>query len=270
MGDDFANLESGWWQARSPVDAYFYGYHPTDFYHVQISDANDCLTVDNEATFANFMAEIEIFVASTDTETGDFRYGLSIRQNDKEFYAFVISPRTKTWRILKSTPAGMGLMAEGSQETIQGDGKETRDRLFIIANGPELTFFINGVLVSRVYDDAYTEGNVGFIVETLDETYAHIHFDSVAIWDLPEGVAAPGDVANTAVLTAVEPICRGSVVAGDTLVNFISHTVSAGESLSSIAEQYSITEEAIMGANGKSIIDPNLIRPGQKLIIPQS
>jgi len=270
LGDDFADLESGWWQARAPVDAYFYGYHPTDFYHVQVSDADDCLTVDNEATFANFMAEIDVFVASTDTEAGDFRYGFTIRQNDKEFYAFVISPRTKTWRVLKSTPAGLGLLAEGSQDTIRGDTDEIRDRLFIIANGPELTFFINGALVSRVYDDAFTDGNVGFIVETLDETYAHVHFDSVAIWQLPEGAAAPGDVVNTAVLAAVEPICRGAVVAGDTLVNFISHTVAPGESLISIAQQYDVTEEAIMGANGKTLIDPNLIRPGQKLIIPQS
>lgn len=159
LGDDFADLNSGWWQARAPVDAYFYGYHPTDYYHVQ---------------------------------------------------------------------------------------------------------------VSRVYDDAFADGNVGFIVETLDETYAHVHFDSVAIWQLPEGITAPDDVANTAVLAAVEPICRGAVVAGDTLINFISHTVAPGESLISIAQQYDVTEEAIMGANGKTLIDPNLIRPGQKLIIPQS
>ncbi|MCP5096042.1 MAG: LysM peptidoglycan-binding domain-containing protein, partial [Chloroflexi bacterium] len=36
------------------------------------------------------------------------------------------------------------------------------------------------------------------------------------------------------------------------------------------AEQYNVSPEQIMGANGKSIIDPDLIRPGQKLVIPQT
>jgi formylglycine-generating enzyme required for sulfatase activity len=45
MQDDFSDLNSGWFQARSPVGPYFYGYHPTDIYHVQVSVAEDCLTV---------------------------------------------------------------------------------------------------------------------------------------------------------------------------------------------------------------------------------
>ncbi|MFQ5420026.1 MAG: SUMF1/EgtB/PvdO family nonheme iron enzyme, partial [Anaerolineae bacterium] len=270
LHDEFANLESGWWQARAPVDAYFYGYHPSDFYHVQVSADNDCLSVNHDLTADNFMAEVQVFTAGADTETGDYRYGLTIRQSDKAFYAFTVSPRSQTWQIYKSAADGLGLMAEGESDSIRGETVETRDRLFVIANGPEMIFFVNGALVSRVVDDAYVDGRFGFIVDTLDETYAHIHFDSVAIWELPSPLTEPENVENTAVAPATEPLCRGSVVAGDTLVNFISHTVLAGESLNSIAEQYNITPEEIMGANGKSIIDPNLIRPGQKLIIPRT
>ena len=160
-------------------------------------------------------------------------------------------------------------MDEGESDAIRGDAVETRDRLFVIANGPEMTFFVNGALVSRVVDDEYVNGRFGFIVDTLDETYAHIHFDSVAIWELPAAMAAPEGVQNTAVARATEPLCRGSVVAEDALVNFISHTVVEGETLSSIAAQYNVTQEDIMGANGKSIIVPSLIQTGQKLIIPQ-
>lgn len=44
------------------------------------------------------------------------------------------------------------------------------------------------------------------------------------------------------------------------------HTVQAGETLGKIAANYGITSAALANANG--ITDPNLIRVGQKLVIP--
>lgn len=45
-----------------------------------------------------------------------------------------------------------------------------------------------------------------------------------------------------------------------------THTVQAGEFLSTIAEQYGVTVDEIMAAN--EIADANLIFPGQELTIP--
>jgi nucleoid-associated protein YgaU len=44
------------------------------------------------------------------------------------------------------------------------------------------------------------------------------------------------------------------------------HVVARGENLTQIATRYGVTVEAIVRANG--IADPNLIEPGQRLIIP--
>lgn len=44
------------------------------------------------------------------------------------------------------------------------------------------------------------------------------------------------------------------------------HVVARGENLTQIATRYGVTVEAIVTANG--IADPNLIEPGQRLIIP--
>jgi len=44
------------------------------------------------------------------------------------------------------------------------------------------------------------------------------------------------------------------------------HTVARGENLTQIANRYGVTVEAIVRANG--IANPNLIEPGQRLIIP--
>ena len=268
--DDFANVESGWWQAREPVNNYFYGYHPTDFYHVQVSTAQGCLAVSNEFTTGNFMAEVQVFTASTDTETGAYRYGVTFREDDTGFYALTISPRSQQWQIFKSTSEGLELLAEGMSDTIQGDSQENRDRLFVLANEAEMSFFVNGELVQTVVDDTYTNGRIGFIVNTLDETYTHAHFDQIAVWPLPETVATPtASVTNSSGVGVTEPLCRGTVSADNTLLNFVTHTVTEGDTVSSIAAQYEISEAALMGANGRTITDPRLIVIGQVIIIPQ-
>jgi len=46
-----------------------------------------------------------------------------------------------------------------------------------------------------------------------------------------------------------------------------THTVSRGETLASIAAKYGVSVSAILSAN--SISDPNLIKVGQKLVIPK-
>lgn len=44
------------------------------------------------------------------------------------------------------------------------------------------------------------------------------------------------------------------------------HTVQSGETLGKIAQQYGVTTAALANANG--IANPNMIRVGQKLIVP--
>lgn len=46
-----------------------------------------------------------------------------------------------------------------------------------------------------------------------------------------------------------------------------THTVTRGETLAGIAAKYGVTVSALMAAN--SISDPNLIRVGQKLVVPR-
>jgi hypothetical protein len=266
--DDFSDTLSGWYNARAPVGPFFYGYHPTDFYHVQVNAPHSCLTVYRDRLVDNFTAEAQIFIAATDTEAGDFRYGLIARENGNEFYAFTVSPRTQTWKVLKSTAGGLTLMDEGSTTTLSGADQAHRDRLYVIGEGPALTFFVNGELVSQVSDPDYVQGNIGFMVETMDETYAHIHYDSIEVRSL-------SSTAPTAATSVVEsypidtPACQGSVRIEDTLVQFTTHTVATGENLSDIAALYNVTQADILAANGRSIDDPNVIRVGQTIIIPQ-
>ena len=163
----------------------------------------------------------------------------------------------------------MVVLREGTSPTIAGSSLATEDRLFAIANGPEMTFFVNGELVTRVVDGDYGKGNIGFMVETLDETFAHIHYDAVTVWKLPDGVAAGGGDVTTPTET-INPLCRGTVSDENLLFNFITYSVVQGDTLSSIAARFGLPLDDILHANGRTVDNPRFISVGQTIIIPQA
>ena len=65
-----------------------------------------------------------------------------------------------------------------------------------------------------------------------------------------------------------EPVAEGtpSVTPAGTPSGPVVHIVQAGEGIYSIARKYGVTYEAIVAAN--NLANPNLIYPGQELIIP--
>ena len=175
LTDEFADVLSGWYQAAAPVEEYFYGYHPADFYHVQVSSTDDCLAVRYDLPLNDFIVDVDIFKAKTELDDGDFQHGLVIREADGEFYAILISPLSKDWQIIKNSLGRINILDQGVEQSIRGETQAERDRIRVMANGPELTMAINGRLVSTVYDDGFRECNIRFMVQTIDQTYAHIH-----------------------------------------------------------------------------------------------
>jgi hypothetical protein len=183
LEDDFTDESSGW-----PVmdeGSALSGYHPPDFYHVQSSEPERITTAFFGGDFANINMETDVFIESTDTDEGNFRYGLVVRRVGNNFYAFTVAPRRSQWTVLKASDSGLEVLAEGEDESIQGFSGETPDRLRVDASGAQLSFFINGRLVSQLSDEAYDSGDVGFYVETFDETRAHIHYDLLRVEQVP-------------------------------------------------------------------------------------
>jgi len=175
--DDFTNPASGW--PTQSQDDYTFGYHPPDFYHVEVARINDHLAVTRAPGLGDVIVESGVFVDHTDTESGNFRYGLTLRRSGDDYYAFTISPRTKVWQVLKSSATGLEVLAEGTDDAIQG--LTSPDTLRVQATGPDFSFQINGQSVAEVSDSDYASGEVGFFVETYDESLAHVHYDSLTI-----------------------------------------------------------------------------------------
>lgn len=185
--DTFSNPDSGWPEENKEDDPYRVGYHPPGYYHIEVSDAEDSLTETRGDSFDDASVEADLFVDFTDTEDGDFRYGLMLRrQAADKYYAFTISSRSGKWYILKQTPEGREVLAEGSVDTLTGFAPpgfspNTSDKLRVDANGADFVFYINDEPMIRIQDDAYDSGEIGFFLETFDETLAHIHYDTLTV-----------------------------------------------------------------------------------------
>ncbi len=178
--DNFTDPSSGWAEAK--FDNYFIGYHEPEYYHVEIDSPNSKTTVfvPEKPTFSDVTIEVKVQTNSTKTATeGDYIYGPVFRRSGDQYYAFAISSTTKKWYVLKSSPTELVTLAEGTDPSIHDPDAD--DTLRVDAQGADFFFHLNGRLVSQLTDADYTEGEVGFYVQTFDSPQAHIHFDELTI-----------------------------------------------------------------------------------------
>ncbi len=188
--DDFVDPGSGW-----PILAegeYFYGYHPPDFYHMQVNTTDSHIVISRDPSLADFTVETNVQTFSIETEEGSYHYGLTIRRSDDEkFYAFVVSPRSGIWSIIKSSPGKFEVLQEGTVDTLVGIAPpgfnpsiNEIDSLRVDAKGASFIFHINNEPVAYLEDSSYASGEIGFFVENFDEPYTHIHYDLFTIREI--------------------------------------------------------------------------------------
>jgi hypothetical protein len=190
--DDFTNPATSWPDRK--FDNYFIGYHEPEYYHVEVTSPNYKTTVfePQKRSFDDATLELQVLTVSKKTAaTGDFRYGLAFRRSGDQYYAFTISPRTKKWFVLKSSPSALAVLAEGTAENLHDPDND--DTLRVDAQGPNFLFHINDQLVGQTTDADYASGEVGFYVETFDVPNVHIHVDQLTIRDFQVSIACNVD-----------------------------------------------------------------------------
>ena len=178
--DDFTNPATSWPERK--FDNYFIGYHEPEYYHIEVTGPSYKTTVfePQKRGFDDFTVELDVLTASAKTAPeGDFRYGLAFRRSGDQYYAFTLSPRSKKWYVLKSSPSGLEVLSEGAVENIHD--VDVDDRLRVDAQGPNFLFHINDQLVGQMTDSEYASGEMGFYVESFDSPNTHIHFDNLTI-----------------------------------------------------------------------------------------
>jgi hypothetical protein len=181
--DDFTNPATSWPDRK--FDNYFIGYHEPEYYHIEVNSPNYKTTVfePQKRSFGDFTVELDVLTVSAKTAAeGDFRYGLAFRRSGDQYYAFTISPRSKKWFVLKSSPNGITVLTEGTDENIHE--LDNDDTLRVDAQGANFLFHLNDQLIGQATDADYASGEIGFYVESFDSSNTHIHFDKLTIRDL--------------------------------------------------------------------------------------
>jgi serine/threonine protein kinase len=165
LADDLStNFISGWY-----VD-YTNCSFINNTYHVIVKQNNafqacksSVLSYDNAA----FQVDVSLLAGSN--------AGLILRATDQQFYEFGIDNQGNFF-FRRHDPDGAGggsftdlIPATRSNAIHPGKRKNT---LFVIANGNNFDLFINGVFVGEYQDSTYTNGQVGFSVETYSSVEA--------------------------------------------------------------------------------------------------
>ena len=192
LDDNFKSSNTNW--PGKHGDNFLFDYHELGFYHVEARVPNKVIPAfyDHD-TYSNFVMETGVFVdeANTDNQQGDFFYGLGVQITDDQFYAFVTSAKDQNWQVLKGTLNKGGVIGDvsdltviesGMESSIRGASEEQEDRLAVIANDSEFSYYVNGNLVYIGTVEDHQKVKVGFIVETLDDvTRIHIHYNWVQL-----------------------------------------------------------------------------------------
>ena len=180
--DAFTNPGTGWDDAK--LGNYFVGYHGPEWYHIEIASPNSKVAISepNKKSYEDVTLELQVFAVAAKTDpSGDFRYGLAFRRSGDQYYAFTISPASKTWEMLKISPGGVETLKEGTDDSIHD--RDTADLLRVDALGSSFLLHINDHLVGQVTDSTYPSGEVGLYAESLDNPKIHIHYDKFDIRD---------------------------------------------------------------------------------------
>ncbi len=198
LSDNFEDSRSGWATVRQPT--YFMGYHAPGWYHLDASAPGEQVLSLLGVQYGDVTIKTTVSVDRTDSP-GRYRYGIVFRAHGptmppedgvvgpdrpENFYAFVVDPKERTWELIHDDTLPLRWRAGGRLPTaLRVTDSASPDELTVAALGSRLTFSVNGRVVGQFNTKGYhLQGDLGFYLETLDQTRAHIHFDSITVTPL--------------------------------------------------------------------------------------
>ena len=142
-------------------------------------------------SFADGMFEVDVTQIKGDANAG---FGLAFRVDEElgQFYLFEISADGYAWVGLCKN----GCLGETDQLSLLGSwwfptsairqGLNETNQLRVIAVGPNMIFYVNGIEIGRIADTGLSEGDIALVAESLGEGDLSIAFDNVRVTPLEE------------------------------------------------------------------------------------
>lgn len=134
----------------------------------------------------DFYAEVELF---TEVCSAGDEFGLVARTNSLgEHYRFVIGCDGKA-RISRALEAGSRALTLWTASPAIIPGAPARNRLGVLADGLDLTLFVNGTAVVAARDAALTEGTFGLMARAGPAGQVAASFDDLVVRSLADPLA---------------------------------------------------------------------------------
>jgi hypothetical protein len=175
--DDFSDFNSGWPIVQ--LENGLASYQNPEVYRLEARAAGMTVHAFRSGAFSDY--SLETVLAAPTAGAGTWRHGVTFRQvTPDNYYAFVINPRTQTWQVLLRFLGQWSVLAEGTSSAIALD-PATATTLRVDALGAAMTFSINGQGVVALTDSTFAAGDIGFLLETLDEPNVHVAADQITV-----------------------------------------------------------------------------------------
>ncbi len=195
VDDLFEDRSSGFREAAGAD--YAIGYYAPSWYHLEATGARVQTVATGGYSLQDAAIETHVHVDGTLSAGGRVRYGLVVRATGDfrpppstggpsrvaNFVAFTIDPRAGRWELLAEDDQPMRALQSGPLPPgVRGFDRARPDAIKVHSKGTVLTLSINGTQVST-FDTGVTvaSGDIGFFVETIDETFADVHFADLKV-----------------------------------------------------------------------------------------
>lgn len=177
--DSFVAGETGPWQTEG--DEFGRSAVVNERLVIEVNAPNVIqFTTLQEPAFADFVLEVDVTQLGGHPESS---YGVLFRMHSpQEFYRFDITGSgmyvierhnaNGTWTRLISDWTPSGAIRQGSNVT---------NRLTVVADGANLSFYVNGELLREVVDGSYWEGNIALSAGTFGQTGLSVAFDNLVV-----------------------------------------------------------------------------------------
>ena len=183
LGDSGPYVETfeslGSWGSGQSADVE--GQVNNDVYEMHVKNNHGLYMASAGENFADGIYELEATQIDGPSNNG---YGMLFRVDEPSdsFYVFEISGDGYVWigycvNLCEDEAialVGGGWYPSPAIET----GHHAKNQLRVAAEGPKMTFFVNGVEVGRTSDNRLTEGDIAVMVEALGEGGVRVAFDN--------------------------------------------------------------------------------------------
>ena len=133
-----------------------------------------------DRTFSDFVLEVDAWQRGGAPESS---YGVLFRvQDDGQFYRFDITGNG-LYMIERRAADGTWtrLLREWTSTAAINQGLNVANRLKVIANGPDLAFYVNDILLTQLSDSSLSEGRIGLDAGSFAGNALQVSFDNVNV-----------------------------------------------------------------------------------------